>query len=169
MRRNFKTPQPGFHANTWQSGSRALTLRSLIENVQRGERLRQLREARGLTIEDAAHEIGVSTKTLWNWETGHGIKRPNLKRVAGFYKVEIQWLEHGETPDLMESLDGQPDVQVQLNRMEARQKRVEAALQKLGRDLVTGLADLQETAESLRAEAAQRRSQPARRRRQKPS
>lgn len=65
----------------------------------RGEKLRRLRESRHLSQEDAAHEIGVSAKTLRAWEKGGPIRWENAKAVAAFYEVEAVELVTREIPD----------------------------------------------------------------------
>ena len=53
----------------------------------RGELFRRLRANRHLSQEDAAHEIGVSVKTLRRWEHDGPIKWANAERAASFYGV----------------------------------------------------------------------------------
>lgn len=46
-------------------------------------RLRQLREARGLSLEHLARALGVSRQTAWYWERGRNLPGPaNLGRLA---------------------------------------------------------------------------------------
>lgn len=52
-----------------------------------GARLRQLREARDLSQEDAAHKVGVTSKTFLRWENGRAWPTPDnwqaIKRYFG--------------------------------------------------------------------------------------
>jgi transcriptional regulator with XRE-family HTH domain len=82
-----------------------------MADFARGELLIQLREGRHLSQEDAAHEVGVSVKSLRAWEHGGKIRWPNAKRVAGFYNVDPERLvsreePDAETPELMDTLNG---------------------------------------------------------------
>lgn len=70
-----------------------------MADFARGERLKQLRDARHLSQEDAAHEIGVSVKTLRSWEKGAGIRWRNAQSVAAFYGVEPESLVSRELPE----------------------------------------------------------------------
>ncbi len=60
--------------------------RQQMADYARGERLKELREAKHLSQEEAAHQIGVSTKAYRTWEKGGKMKWPNAKsagRVLG--------------------------------------------------------------------------------------
>lgn len=75
--------------------SRAEMLRNFqrqMTDYARGEMLRELREQKHLSQEDAAHEIGVTTKTIRTWEKGGPIKWANAKLVGRFYKVNPEHL-----------------------------------------------------------------------------
>jgi transcriptional regulator with XRE-family HTH domain len=50
-----------------------------------GERLREAREAAGLTQDDAGAKIGRNGQTLWRWE--HGRNEPNASDVAQLANV----------------------------------------------------------------------------------
>lgn len=47
-------------------------------------RIREIREARGLSQEDAAHLLGVSVKAYRNWET---FREPSLERLRQIAKA----------------------------------------------------------------------------------
>ena len=52
-------------------------------------RLRALRKKAGLTVEEAAEQIGVASTTLYEWEQGR--KMPNLRKlpkISEIYKVK---------------------------------------------------------------------------------
>lgn len=68
------------------------TFEQQMADQARGELLRQLREKRRLSQEDAAHEIGVTSKSLRTWEKGGPIKWDNAKAVGLFYGVDAEEL-----------------------------------------------------------------------------
>jgi DNA-binding XRE family transcriptional regulator len=45
----------------------------------RDVRIRELREALGLTQEDLAHRVGVNRDTIWRWETGQSIPQRRFR------------------------------------------------------------------------------------------
>lgn len=109
-----------------------VTLRQQMADHARGELLLKLREAKHLSREDAAHNIGVSTKTLYTWEHGGKIKWPNAQRVGAFYGVDPESLVsrekpgRDETPNLMGVMrngDG-PDLHAKLDALDAKLDRV---------------------------------------------
>jgi len=54
-----------------------------------GERLRQLRQAKGMSQEHAAHAVGVASKTWNSWETGRRFPRMgNLERIGEEFEVD---------------------------------------------------------------------------------
>lgn len=92
---------------------------------------RRLREEKHLSQEDAAHEIGVSVKTIRSWEHGGGIKWENAKAAARVYGAEPEELVERELPETAQ--DG-----TQLERIEFKLNR---ALVELGLDPEEGIAD----------------------------
>lgn len=70
--------------------------RQQMADHARGEKLKTLRNQRRLNQEDAAHEIGVSAKTLRAWEKGGPIKWENAKAAASFYEVDAEGLVERE-------------------------------------------------------------------------
>lgn len=79
------------------------SFREQMADYARGEHLKALREGRRLSQEGAAHEIGVSTKTIRTWEKGGKIKWANAKSAASFYEVDPETLvsrdeEESEAP-----------------------------------------------------------------------
>lgn len=56
-----------------------------------GRRLLELRKRRGWSAEDAAHEVGVSSKTWHNWESGK--RNPydsNKRRIAKAFGIDVE-------------------------------------------------------------------------------
>lgn len=126
---------PHYPTNTSLRANRLVTFRQQMADFARAERLRDLRDARHLSQEDAAHEIGVSVKSLRAWEKGGGIRWTNAKAVALFYGVDPETLVSRErdaddpTPDLLSTLSPvAPELVAQLDRIEERQIALETAL-----------------------------------------
>lgn len=88
-----------------------------MADYARGETFKNLRDDRHLSQEDAAHELGVSVKTIRSWEHGGGIKWDNAKRVGQFYGVEPETLVRRELADVTED-DGLEGLRKQLDRIE---------------------------------------------------
>jgi len=60
--------------------------------------IRAARLERGLTQEQAAHEVGVTLGTWQNWESGkHEPRLPELRRVCMAYGWRLPFLE-SDTP-----------------------------------------------------------------------
>jgi transcriptional regulator with XRE-family HTH domain len=79
-----------------------------MADFARGELFRELRERRHLSQEDAAHELGVSVKTVRTWEKGGGVRWTNAQRAGEFYGVDPERLvsrdPDDETPDVLDAL-----------------------------------------------------------------
>lgn len=88
--------------------------REQMADFARGQSLVELRGHR--SQEDVAHEIGVSTKTLRNWEHGGKIRWANAKRIGDFYGVDPEELVSRDDPDETPDLLGPS----QLDRIEAK-------------------------------------------------
>lgn len=67
-----------------------------------GCRLRQCRNALGLSISDAAHALGVCRQTVYRWEWGRVGERGGtpaltaLCALADLYSCSIGWIVRGE-------------------------------------------------------------------------
>lgn len=97
-----------------------------MADLERGERIKELRLARHLTQPAVAEAIGVTLRGYQKYEAGGGIKWDNAKALAKFFRVDPDYLMSGpktETPDL--SRNGQPS---QLDRIEAKLDHVIALL-----------------------------------------
>jgi len=59
-------------------------------------RLKEARELRGWNVAEAANMIGVTQRTLAEWEAGKKAPRMNrLMKAAGVYGVAVIWLING--------------------------------------------------------------------------
>lgn len=127
--------------NTSPRAERLVTFRDQMADFARGERLRQLREARHLSQEDAAHELNVSVKTVRSWEKGSGIRWPNAQAAGDFYGVDPETLIRREgredTPDVLSALTPDSDllreVAGQVARLAGIVEKLEVQVQELSR------------------------------------
>jgi transcriptional regulator with XRE-family HTH domain len=61
-----------------------------------GARIRQLREAAGLTQEQLAAKVGVTDQTISNYETGNSEPpRPKLVRLAEIFQISVTAFQEG--------------------------------------------------------------------------
>jgi transcriptional regulator with XRE-family HTH domain len=100
-----------------------------MADLERAARLRSLREERGYGQQALADAQGVSLRAYQRQEATGGIKPENAKAIADFYGVELKWLLHGETPDLVGSLNGhQPDELEELREEVRRVRECQGAI-----------------------------------------
>lgn len=100
-----------------------------MADLERGLRVKGLREAAHLTQEAIADELGVTLRGYQEWEAGGGIKWDNAKKLAKFHDVDTEFLMNGprdETPDLLGAHDGS-----QLDRLEKQVTDLTAAVNEL--------------------------------------
>lgn len=73
-------------------------------------RLKELRQAKGLNQKEAAQILGIAQPTLSGWETGRTqIDRENLMKVADFYEVSLDYL-FGRTQEKSSCVPAYPDI-----------------------------------------------------------
>lgn len=114
------------------------------------ERLLELRERHGLSQEDAAHKVGITTRQWQRWETGESMPYPrNLDAVASRFGISVA--EFFDPPD-----DISVDV-AQLDRMEAKLDEILSRVAAL--ELAAGL---EEEAARLREQREQNAAKQAR-------
>lgn len=68
------------------------------EIMDTGERLRELREAKGLSQEEVAKAIGVGRVTYLKYENGENRPVRKLKELSSFFNVSIDYLLGNESP-----------------------------------------------------------------------
>lgn len=54
------------------------------------QRIAEIRERRGLSQEDVARRVGVTTSGYQKWELGGGIRGQNLRRLADVFEVSLE-------------------------------------------------------------------------------
>ena len=98
---------------------------------QRGARIRQLRDGIPMTREALARELDVAVKTVYNWEKGHEINPENLRAIAKYFDVTVDFIRSGplETPDLLGANGSGPEVVIgKLDEILSRIDALEAQL-----------------------------------------
>lgn len=65
-----------------------------------GSRLKQSREERNISLEEAGNKVGVNKSTVLRWESGktEKFKIPTLEILADFYGVNSSWLIGHDVP-----------------------------------------------------------------------
>ena len=121
--------QSRFAAIPSQKAKRATTLLAEVADLERGERIKELRlaksrrEGRRISQMKAANEVGVSYRAYQLWEAGGGIKDANVGPLATFLESDEDYILRGpsaaETPDLMGSMNGPLSLDQRLAGVEA--------------------------------------------------
>jgi transcriptional regulator with XRE-family HTH domain len=91
-----------------------------------GDRLREVREKKGLTITEAADLLESHFSTLSSYE--RGVRQPNpkaLARLAAFYGVSVDWLLNTKPPEKSEEHTNEPGLTPKLEA-ELRRQLTEA-------------------------------------------
>jgi transcriptional regulator with XRE-family HTH domain len=68
---------------------------SLKADPKRGQRLKELRQRRGLTQVQLAHELGVEKSTVSRWETGEVFPRDNLRALCQLHGCDPEYITFG--------------------------------------------------------------------------
>ena len=61
-----------------------------------GDRIREKRKERGLTLAELAARCGVQVGTAWRWEHGSAPSAEYLPRLADELDCDLRWLLTGE-------------------------------------------------------------------------
>ena len=68
-----------------------------MDQIRIGSFLKQLRKEKGLTQEQTAEKLNVSSRTSSRWETGHNMPDISLlTEIAALYEVSIPEIISGE-------------------------------------------------------------------------
>lgn len=127
-----------FAPGTSRGPRKAATLLAQMADLERGERIRQLREQHHLTQPAVADKVHVTLRAYQGWEAGGGIQWANAKRLAKAL---------GTSPDFI--MSGQPHETPDLSLAPSQ-------LEQQMRDLTQAVRLLEEQTRLLRAEAATR-------------
>lgn len=150
--RKSSVPRSHYRKTPLRHTDRLRRFERQMADFARAERLRSLRESRHLSQEDAAHEIGVSVKTVRSWEQGGGIRWPNAKRAAKVYGVDPESLVVREDGSGV-AADVETISPGQLEKILAGQERLSQQVAKLA----TAVDALQPDQERTRRSPASRR------------
>ena len=103
-----------------------------------GDRLREARLQRGLTLERAAEEIGVRLNTVWRYEKGE-IKpsEPVIKVCSQVYGKPIPWF-YGEEPVPEIDPDYEADLELVMNEASLALRQVS---DRLSPEAIKSIAD----------------------------
>lgn len=81
-----------------------------LAQQQLGDRIKVARKSAGLTAEDFARRLGVTSKTVRGWEKARRVPRANqIVMMAGMLNVTAPWLLEGRENEYMET-DSEEDV-----------------------------------------------------------
>ena len=88
-----------------------------------GQRIRERREALGLSVEELADKLGVARQTVYKWEKGQvkNIDREYIGRMASLFHVEPDWLMHMENApevSIVYSVPGREPVEAVVKKSE---------------------------------------------------
>ena len=79
----------------------SVEVESTLSTISLGNRLRQARKAKRLTLEDAAHLVGRSRNTIWRWEKDRNAPSAKiLETLATVYARPPDWFVYGNLPSL---------------------------------------------------------------------
>lgn len=71
-----------------------------------GTRIRRAREAAGLKQEDLAHKLGVTTRTIGNWERGR-VPRNALGALQQILRIQLDEHDTSDQPRLDQATDSE--------------------------------------------------------------
>jgi transcriptional regulator with XRE-family HTH domain len=113
-------------------------LRELMKDAERkrdiSERIKALRERRGLTQPQVAREVGAELRTYQNWESGGGTSHENYERLAEVLGCSYDYLVTGA--------EVSPPAEDILSRLDAIDEAVDEQTAKLA-ELVAVVSALQ--------------------------
>jgi transcriptional regulator with XRE-family HTH domain len=105
-----------------------------------GGRIVHAREAAGLSTKQLAGQLGMSAKTVSNWENDRAEPRSNnLNTLAGLLGVSPTWLLAGRGAAPLEGATADADaVQDEIVRIKAEAARLVDRIESLGAQLASG-------------------------------
>lgn len=111
-------------------------------------RITEAMEAKGLSMDDLARQLGITVKTLKNWLSGRTMPRPNkLQMLAGVLGVSLTWLLSGTEEH--DPLSGRPSRLDQLEQKVERMAHLQRELFQLSNEVAQELTVMQQIDEEL--------------------
>lgn len=75
---------------------------TLLIKAKCGERLRELREKKGITLQELSDNIGVSVKMLEKWESPNSdVRSNNIIKLAAYYGVTTDYILGSDDEEFM--------------------------------------------------------------------
>jgi transcriptional regulator with XRE-family HTH domain len=72
-------------------------------------RLRETREARGITRKELAEQLNVTPSSVWNWENQYAQPKPEtLAHIASIFGVTEGFLRNGADANRDETIESEP-------------------------------------------------------------
>jgi transcriptional regulator with XRE-family HTH domain len=106
-----------------------------MEKLLFGERLRNAREAAGMSQQQMASRLGVKGTTVNNWEAGKEDPRANrLQMIASLLNVPLLWLLAGsqKVPDAESNLDNAQMTRQKFAEVNGKMTELRNSLDELG-------------------------------------
>jgi transcriptional regulator with XRE-family HTH domain len=130
----MQTAQKKYAPGTSRSTRSAITLLRQMENdLQRGQRVKELRELSHMTQPAVADAVGVTLRAYQAWEAGGGINWENVKLLAKTLGTSPDFILSGvdkrRTPEPFSNQEGSVDKLGQIERDIADIKTTLGALQ----------------------------------------
>lgn len=83
---------------------RTFLLLSQLESQEIGQRLAKARREAGMTQEEVADLVGVSTRSWQGYEAGDVVPYRHFKNLAGILNRPIEWFLHGDESESADRL-----------------------------------------------------------------
>jgi transcriptional regulator with XRE-family HTH domain len=108
--------------NTSQRARSFSTLLAQMADLERGQRIRELRVAKHLTQPAAAELAGVTLRAYQAWEAGGGIRFEHVKTLASALEGDADFILNGPKPATPDPFTGGAAgvVMTRLDRLEAK-------------------------------------------------
>jgi transcriptional regulator with XRE-family HTH domain len=111
---------PNYRPGTSRKVISLSTFRDQMSDYARAERLVALRKARHVSRERVASAIDVSTKAVYAWENGGGIRWLNAQKLGAFYGVDPESLVSRVSGEAEMPPPANTTALTQLDRVEAK-------------------------------------------------